>query len=305
MAIYMLPAALALAFKLGLLVIGQSSKRVDRKWVAFAAILAVHNASELMVLRQFAGSLSAEWIVESYYICSIAVITYGIYYVMETSMRTQRIVLASASILGLLLAGLIALTDHVIAGHIDLAYSLTALKGPLYLLFTAYALTFVSAIGAMLVYNYKTATLPMLEVGHGLTAIAITPLVLGTMIIVSLMMMGIHINATVITPIFSSLFLWITFKGKDANGVIYDPRNNIPQSVEAKNNKMVEKILAQYKLENLPHNQAMASLERELIQYKLKKNHDVVAATARSMGIPRSTLISKIRTLVVSRPKTD
>lgn len=205
----MMPAVLALSMKLWLLMVAHKRKWADTSWKAYVAVFCIHNLSELLVLGA-AGTAEPAWLIlRSYYTCTLVVMLYGLFYVSDSGRKMQRAISHIASGVVAMLVFLILFTDAVIHGHQAHAYSLSAIRGDAFSLFQVSALTIIFFTTTFLISNYRRTK----SVQHLYTLFALTPMILTTIVVLLLMNTQYALNAVVIIPIASTLFLIITLQG--------------------------------------------------------------------------------------------
>ena len=107
---------------------------------------------------------------------------------------------------------------------------------------------------------------------------------------------GVKINALIILPITTTIFVIFTLK-TEAKHKLTDIRRHIPFSVERKASTMLQEIIGKYAREEISHPEFLEEVERLSIKYKYQKSGRTILQTARAMKIPRSTLYSKARRL--------
>lgn len=213
---YALPALVALLLKLWLLVHARHRSWLGGAWIGFVAVFAVHNAVELTVLLKPSGLVNFDLLIRTYYVCTALVLVYGLHYVTDRSEATQRyLVSVFSAIVTLLSVGLMA-SNMIVSGVTDLVHSLQADRGAAFGVFPAFVIATLTALVAVLRINYVrySNTHPAKQAELRLAAIALTPLLLVTMIVSALLDTEYRINAAVLVPMASTLFLMITFKGR-------------------------------------------------------------------------------------------
>ena len=286
----MAPALVGLGLKLVMLLMSRWTRGADAAWIGFIAVFAMHNLSEVLVFTRFAEQLSADALIRSYYVCCVMVSIYGLYYVSDfIRSPKQKLVWFIAAIPAVLLIIAIVATDTVIAGYSFIEYSITAIKGEQYKLFQYFSLANMVIAIVVLSYNYRTATDPKQQLRYAYTFFALIPMILATTAVILLMMAGYRINAAMVFPIASTLFLIISVQGRDSY-TASDLRRWLPFTQEYRVRKAVEFALSQYALENIQHDDLMVMLERAMIQYKHGTNDANLCKAAKSMGVSSDTL---------------
>lgn len=298
----MVPALFGICVKLWLLITAKKSRWVNTALIGFVSVLTIQGFTELLLFHGFNLDWNTNFIIRCYYLSIIAAMTYGFYYSMDSATYpVVKYIGLAICLSAVILSGLIFLTDSVISGVVRLAYITTAIKGHAYWAFQLF--TLVSIVGwiSCLVLNYRNAVDPKEEVRHFYALIALMPLAILSLILLVLIGIGRPLNATMVIPIVSTLFLIITIRGMNIHDKQQDIRSLVPFSLENLSVNRIKSASAQYALENMSHKELMATIERAAIEYKLKKNNGNVSKTAASMQVERSTLYSKFKILNIDQ----
>ncbi|MEO0368756.1 MAG: hypothetical protein AAF197_08215, partial [Pseudomonadota bacterium] len=99
-------------------------------------------------------------------------------------------------------------------------------------------------------------------------------------------------NAFAIIPISSTIFLLVTFYGAGAYSHKSDPRRLVPGTREFELDKKIKEAVYRYSIGEISHHQMMDLVEKTAVAYKYKTARRNTSKTARSMGLPRSSLYS-------------
>ena len=297
---FMLPAVIGIIIKIYLLANVKNAEWITAGLIGFVSVLLLHNLSEILLFNSLLSGLDAEFVIRTYYVCTVAVLIYGLYYVTDFEKFPQTKFLAAAvSALGVGIALLIFGTDYFIAGAAPIAYTITAIQGEGYWLFQAYILICLVTWITCLFLNYKKATSPKEEIRYFYGLVALSPLVVASFAIIAMMNVGIAVNATVIIPLASTLFLIVLIRGNNSHAIDVDLRQVVPFTLERTASNQIKIASSQYNLENMSHKDFMMALEKAVIEYKFLKNGKNTSKTAASMQIERSTLYGKFKALKI------
>jgi len=297
----MLPALVGIAVKLWLLVVVHRSNWVSKPLLAFVSVFAVQNFSELLLFSSFSSNVGAEYLIRIYYVCTSCVVAYGFHYIVSG----RDSILAKFSLIlvggyGAIVCCMIMFSNLLITGAEHISYSITAAKGAYYWVFQAYIFSSMLAWLIGLAINYSESKGVDEKIRNYFALLALTPVAVASIAIVILMKLNIQVNATLIIPIVSTLFLMILNVGRATTEFKRDPRQKIPFSLESRMYSRLAETTAQYGMENIGHKEFMADVERIALEYKLLSNDKNVVKTAQSINIERSTLYAQFRALKMS-----
>lgn len=294
----MMPAVVGMCIKLWVLIAVKQSTWMNGALIGFVSVTVVQNLNELLLFHAFNLNWDTNFLIRSYYLCTIWAMVYGFYYLMDLSkyplVKYVAIVILIAAIS---LTMLLLFTDIVVAGSIRLSYVATAIKGSNYWTYQLFTLVTISGWIGCLILNYRNAVKPKDEVRHFYTLIGLAPLALVSLILLVLIGAGWPLNATIILPLASTLFLLVTIRGMSLHDKHQDIRSLLPFSLENLIFNKINKANTQYAFENMSHKELMTTIERAAIEYKLRKNNGNVSKTAKSMKVERSTLYNKFKVL--------
>lgn len=297
---FMLPAIIGILVKLYLLFGVRRNVLINHAVIGLVSVLALHNLSELLLFNSFVKSLDANHLIRAYYVCSIMVSSYALYYALSLSKFNSKVnTFLFCAIPALCLSLTVLMSNFIIAGASELSYTITALKGNQYWVYPIFLIASMVLTISCLLVNYRNSESPDHEVRNFYALASMTPLLGIPVVVVGLMSVGIAVNATFVFPIASTLFLLILIKGKYSLSLHRDPRGIVPNSLESQLATIISQANAQYSFEKISHKELMASIEKAVIQYKYLKNDRNVSRTANSMKIDRSTLYNKFKALEV------
>jgi len=292
MSLVLLPASISLLLKLFIFWTVAKGGRVSVVFLSLIAIFAVHNAVEILTL-----SYQAEQILRPFYIITVFTIMYITLHALTVSETINKVITASLVITATALSSLILLSDLIIAGHYSIGYSITAIEGSYYWLFIAAAGVGMLVSVCVLVYGQRNSSTQIQATRCLYSLYALIPMFVVTLITLACKLLDIPLNATAITPIATTLFLFIVIK-TESKHKLSEIKRLLPMSLERKTAdnflSMLDEYVQNSNQENVYKN-LQASIEREIICYSLAKSNNNITHTANMMGLKnRSTLYSML-----------
>ena len=222
MAYQTLPALIALVFKLALLAYALRSPRQNvttRLFIALLALFSLHNLVEFVGLNHFAThGLDARMTMYgySYFVVGILFIALVLHLSLRLSTdrwdsvgRYSMLLYAPVVVLEFLLLA----TNKLVAGFTTFSnYTILRVAGPLYFLFETFAVLYLLAALAYLVYGARRSRAPIINrTRNRLWLAALSPFVLLNGYVIVANHFGLaKLSSTVFVPIAITLFLAIT-----------------------------------------------------------------------------------------------
>lgn len=241
-------------------------------------------------LEFFQGS-AIEYHIRCYYVVSLFALSFVIFYAAEISGRSAAKVRAfvwpPVAIVSLLILG----TDFIVAGTQSIGYIRTALPGQYYQVFQLLALVLQLSLPLMLGLAYFRSTDSVTRTQCAYTLVAMLPIFLGSIILIGLMALGIRVNAACLMPIFITFFVLLTTYNESKHRLI-DVRRFVPFSPERKAANKIMDIYTRYERDQLSYRDAISDIERLLVMSKYEKSGGNASATAKQLGMPRTSLYS-------------
>lgn len=303
--IYILPALIALAIKLVVLII--SRRNIGHSSVFFTMVLvfACHNVAEVLGFLEYFQGKQVDQLIRWYYVMSVCGLVAILSYSNEVSKLYKKSKTFDLTISALAIAGisLIMFTDTIVMGSEAIGYTVTAIRGEFYWVFQLFSITAYSVIIWCLVSGYRHAADHTTEIQCGFTLLALAPLIFIAVGVIGLMSIGIKINAAFVMPIGTTLFLLITLKS-EATHRLTDIRRHIPFSLERKTANQIMGIFSRYAQDEVSYREGMNQIEKLLVTHKHDKHGGNVSSTAASMDMPRSSLYSIFRRLEIAGKDT-
>ena len=300
MSIYFLPSLLSLLFNLFVLIYVVRGATVSRIFLTLVVVFAIHNAIEFFGYVLDGNPDTVEIMFRLYYVATIYVILYMLLYAFSVSEIESQIWTFTAVSVATILSCLILFSNLVVAGVYSIGYSVSATKGQYYDLFSMYILSALLISYAVTVLGYQRAKsqLTSLRCQHSL--LALTPITLVFALAMIFKISNVGINATGLAPIATAMFLAIMLKSESRHK-LSNLRRLMPLSPERQTTARMMDLLDEY-IQNSNkedvYKELQAGIEKEIINYSLKKCENNVTTTAKMMGLKnRSTLYSMINRL--------
>ncbi|MCH2191527.1 MAG: hypothetical protein MK188_11435 [Gammaproteobacteria bacterium] len=300
MNIYFLPSLLSLAFNLFVLAYVIRGGSVSRVFTTIVVVFAIHNGIEFFGYLLDANPATVETMFRLYYVATVFVMLYMLLYALSVS-KLESLITTSISIgIATVLSCLILFFDSVVAGVYSIGYSVSATKGEYYNLFSLYIFStlLLGFITTYIGHLRAKSELDSMRCLHSLLALTPITLVFATAMIFKILNIGI--NATGLVPIATALFLAIMLK-TESRHKLSNLRRLLPLSLERQTTARMMDLLDEY-IKNAHkedvYKDLQSGIEKEIINYSLKKCENNVTSTAKLMGLKnRSTLYSMINRL--------
>lgn len=295
----LLPASISLLLKLFIFWTVAKGGRVSIVFLSLIAIFALHNAVELLALSYtlFYENNYIEQILRPFYIITVFAVMYILLHALTVSETINKVMTASLVAIAAALSGLILFSDLVIAGHYSIGYSISAVKGDYYWLFSASAIAGTLISISVLVNGHRNASTQIKATRCLYSLYALIPIFLVASVVLTCKLLNIPLNATAIMPVATTLFLFIVIK-TESKHKLSEIKRLLPMSLERKTADKFLNMLDEYVQNSNKDNvykNLQASIEREIICYSLKKSNNNITHTANMMGLKnRSTLYSML-----------
>lgn len=295
--VLVLPAVIGFLLKVWVLYITRTHAVRDLLFYSLLCVFALQNLWEIIGFFEKDTGIPMQWYFRTYYVLLIAVTAFLVIYALKvarisrTSFVFYSVIWAVASIS---LAFAILFTDLVVAGYKPAAYTLTAIQGPLYVLFRLFTLGTIVTVISALIYGYRTSSTRRAEIQNLYFLLALAPLILVSLLVTALLMLGISFNMAVVFPLATTLFVLILALSETEHGIT-DIRIYLPFSAERQLVTRLTKSGALFSIRKRSLKQTSDDIEKALLLYSLSKNEYRVSAAAKDMGVNRTTLYSICR----------
>ena len=288
---YIIPAILAVIANAYILVCITKQRNQSSAFIALVLIFLIHHACEIFSFIEFFKNRQMDLILRVYYAATISALFGIIIYSKKISCLRLNFFDFSCISTAIAIALLVLFTDQIIIGNTSLGYVMTAVKGPKYFIFQFFAIGLLFTSVSFLIYGFITTNNNTTQIQCSYILLALSPLVIISSIIIILMEAGYKINAVGLLPIASALFLLITMRSESEHRLT-DIRRFMPFSSERKTSREIMEIYSSYTKDEISYRDCMTKIERLLVMNKYNKSGNNASATAKLMGMPRSSLYS-------------
>ena len=298
MSFFVFPAGLALIAKVVMLISQFKLPWVGQKWIGLVCSLAALNLAELLAYSAYSEGIVSDYLLRFYYAFCLSSLLYSYAYICDPAKYAiQKIILSAHLFLGGLLGVAFLLTSLMIDGAVLNGTYITANKSVFFWVFEIFAVSSVILSLGTLFYNYKKAESKTVKIAYVYTIFGLAPLALCIIVIISMIALGYGANGSAIIPVATTVFLFISAKGRNSHLLDTDPRTLNPFSEEAALNRVFQKVQTQSVIGNMALKDAIETIELELIEYTLAQHQGNMSQTAQSLGVSRSTLYGRLKTL--------
>jgi DNA-binding protein Fis len=274
--------------------------RVSTLFLSLIVVFGAHNAIEVLGYLNVQSEVAVNIFFRLYYVATAYVVLYILLHGLSVSKLENTVSTRVLVVLCTCLSGLMLFTDSVVAGQYSIGYTMTAVKGSLYWLFSAYLLIVLLSNFAVLCYGRQSAKSQLDSVRCSHSLIALAPIMLVFLIALIFKIADIGINATGFVPIATALFLGIILK-TESKHKLSDLRRLMPLSAERETSNNFMDLLDNYIQSGDRSNvykELHAGIEKEIIMYSIKKCDGNISKTTKMMGLKnRSTLYSMMTRL--------
>jgi len=293
MSIYVLPALVALVIKIYVLVIAHTA-RTTQVYSRMVLVFALHNLTEVISYIQFLQGSMPELLFRVYYAATMVMLYYMCVYAIAVTRIPFLKKLHVPLTLWVASGAVIAIgTDWLIAGFKPIGYSITAIQGPYYWMFGLSTLAALVFVTGTLVLGYRRSEEHKVQVQCLYNLAALSPVVILGFVIIPLLLTGQEINAAVVLPICTTLFLLITLQS-EAKHRFTDIRRYLPFSREREMNTQVMSLISQFSMDQISYKEMSEQIEKIAIQHKLALSGDSISEAARRLKMKRTTLYSML-----------
>lgn len=293
MNIVMVPALLALAFKLYVVGAARSS-RGSKVFFGMVLVFAAHNLTEVVGYIQFANGSDAELSMRIYYAATICMLAYMCLYAIEISRVLSLKKLVIPTVTWMVVATVIVLfTDKIVAGSYSIQYAVTAIKGPWYWVFVVDTVVSLVFVMTLLIFGYRRSESHRVQIQCLYNLVALSPIILLGFILVPLMMMGNRINAAGLLPICTTLFLLVNLQSESRHRFT-DIRRFLPFSQERKTSLQVRDLISRFSMDEISYKEMSEEIEKIALTHKMDQADHSVSEAARLLKMKRTTLYSML-----------
>lgn len=302
-----IPVVLALVFKLSLVVISSNYNVGNNRLYVFIGSSIMHNLSELLLfVSGFDSVYAAELLMKIYYVMSISTLALGIslilyitklekFFYFKISGRAVYGVAISLSLLALF-------SKEIIAGAEIRQYSITADKGDFYWLFQVYSLICLMLTTLFLLSGIFKSRANIEKTRCIWLAVAYAPNLIAATSILTIMALGVSINAVAVFPITGTFFLYCLFFSERS----YELKiinKNAPDIKEGAFLQNISNISRTFLSGSASLPQTQKEIERLLVLYAYEKHDGNVYRSSKEFGIGRPSFYAKLKRFGVDLSK--
>lgn len=293
MSIFVLPALLALALKIYILVVAHAA-RSSRVFCGMVLVFAAHNFIEVVAYFQYSGGTLSETLFRVYYAATFCMLCYMCLYAIEVSKLKQLKKLLIPIVSWMTLASILVLFSNTLVSGVEpIGYAVTAIRGSNYWLFSATTLIALVFVAASLVTGYQKSASHHTKVQCLYNLFALAPIVVLGFVIIPLMYSGYQVNAAGFLPLCTSLFLLITLQSESRHHFT-DIRRFLPNSLERKTSLEIQQLISRFSMDQISYKEMSQEIEKIALQHKMEEAGQSVSQAARLLKMKRSTLYSML-----------
>ena len=300
MSLFVIPALFALIAKILIIFVYRQNIRSAIYFKALLIIFALHNLCEVLAFWEFFRGMNGEFLLKTYYVISLVSLFTIVLAVLDIHGEDHRTRIALLGCLIMATSGLILFTDLIVAGATNISYVITAERGLFYGVFQIVSLLMISNVVYMIYKGYKQSENHEVQIRSAYMGVALIPHAISVVLVIALMNLGFQINAAVIFPIATTLFVFIILASEKEHQMT-DVRRFIPFSDERRTSNQILDIFSEYSQDKASYREAISSIEKLLVEHKYEKNNRNATNAADRMGMPRSSLYSLFNRLNITK----
>lgn len=290
--LYAIPSISAIAIKLVFLWRAKKSLLLtNRAFLAVFISLLTFNICELMLFTLDLENLGATSLVVAYYISGL----FSVLFIFGATLHItkNRFPVKWIALAGVVISALIAIPGVIILGTESIGYSFTRVPGPYY--FVVQVALLIPAIATIALLSWGIWRSKSKEVRQkSLIMLAcLTPSFLCLLIVIGLMQVGIHINATIIISFTINIFLFglLYLEGKYH---IYGLLSALPGTSYNVSARALTQALFD---PNMSLEKAKEIMDMEKTRHTLKLTNGNQSEAARILGVSRPTICRRMKLL--------
>ena len=294
MNILVLPSIITLILKV--LILLWSHKTDQSKDFKYLLIFfAIHNVCEISLFLQGYLPHADIWSIRAYYCASVLSAAYMVVYGAKIAhffeLRMLKVVM---SLLVIIPCFMIALSDVVVAGNELSNGKYFAIRGSLYGVFSGFVVICQLTMGAFLYYGYKNNNeTPLIKIQCLYAGLSLLPIAITVLAVIAIQSFGGSANTTTMLPL-TTLFLLMIAISEQKYGLT-DIRKWIPFSLQWRLANKVAKLKFLYNTGQIDFKKYIDLIEKFELVFALQSSNQSVTATARKLGIKRSTVYSMMK----------
>ena len=284
-----LPALIALLLKMRILIGSWNQDWASREWLGLVIVYACFNLSEVLVYGAIEFVKSPHALLVTYYVCGNFCIAFGQLYVANGDVLWQRLLTYWMFVAAIVISLFEIFTTHFIAGYVVGSMPVVAAKGSYFVYYVIFALTSCVLTFYTLIFNYVRSKDREEKTKYGYTILGLIPIALtvsGTLLFISL---GINANGSMVIPLATTLFLFITARGRVQDQLRYDIQKYLsPKLEQSKVAWEIEELYSSYLKGDIDYKFAKKRFGQLLLRTALAEHSGNISQAARSAEVARS-----------------
>jgi hypothetical protein len=298
MSYFLIPAVFALIVKIMIFIFAAKTGLRNSLLFVFIVTYAIHNVWEITVLLSpYLSNDLSFFIMRIYYVTSFLLTGLACSLALRISevpksgyfKKLELVTWVSTSI-GILLS---LFSNMIITGVEPLTYSMTALRGPAYIFFAAScSLALIIGLTSLIIESLNSDSERQRKRTLGML-IAFTPMVVAAIGVILLMHYNYQINATMVLPITSTLFL-VILTWSERKHRLTGLRHIIPFTHEFRVSNELRDTFNSFAANEISFTDANDKIQTLLLSYSYEKHKGNKKLIAKTLQIPRSTLYTKL-----------
>ena len=306
MSILAIPALVALLSKLWIYALAKNTRNTSQTFLWLLLFFAIHNLSEFLLISQFFDGKISDLLLELYYVAAIFSVAYM--YVFSSSVANRdtahKLDNLIVLVIALVTSAFVISSDLIVAGTMPAKYAVTAIKGSYYFIFQFIAISGFALTLYTLTRRYLTVHDSNVQLRCFYAIIALSPIIITSLIIIIMMRMDYPYTAVVLIPLSTTLFLALSILTQKHNDLM-----SISHRLPFSSTRLAEKefltIFRSHMDGKIGLVETKSALEKVLIQSALDKSHGNVTHAANKLMIKRSTLYSIVNRLEMKKALYD
>lgn len=294
MSLFIFLAGFALLAKSWLIFDGITKPWADRRWLWLVFSYAALNAAEMSVYISAASKIEPTYLIKCYFLCTLICIASSYDYIIDNSNKIQRWTSIIIYFLAVAISLFLTFTDSIVGGYVSGSMPIQSSKGEFFPVYIGFVIPIVLLTMVTLCVNYRRSKTSYERVNYAYVIIAMTPVALVIVSVLSLMVVGYEANSSGLIPLATTAFLWISCKGKVSSNISTDPRSIVePLSFLAKNNREVAKAKTQFMLGNASYSETVSKIETAIIDSLIAEHDGNISKASRASGVDRAMIYRK------------
>lgn len=300
MSLFLIPSLIALIAKLIIVFVYRKSILESGFFKLMVLAFACHNFCEVLLFWEYFRGVKGDYLLRTYHVISLFALLAIVLSVEQISKQESRLPTKIIQLVVGCISVLFLTTDLFVTGAAPLSYVMTSLRGEFYWVFQVASVAIVLYLVSLLYFGYKKSDDHHIQIRCLYTGLALLPQIIAVLTVIILMNLGLKINAVVILPIATTLFILI-MAISESKHQITDIRRFVPFSEERRTSNQIMEIFSRYAQDKVNYRDSVSEIEKLLVEHKYEKNDFNATYAAKKMGMPRSSLYSLFNRLGIKK----